>query len=77
VIGFQSEQARRRVAGGQGHRRLRGGALELTLVAHGGVPLTNAKKIAALGYPGLDVLAVTHKLIVSDPAWCRPTCARS
>ena len=43
------------------------GVLEITLTQHGGVPLNNAKKIAALGYPSLNVLAVTHQLVESDP----------
>lgn len=55
----------------------RNGAGGLNLVAHGGLALTNAKEIAALCYPGLDVLAVTHKLVVPGPPWSRPTCARS
>ena len=69
VVGFQSEQAAAAAwLAGKVTAAYVEGALELNLVAHGGVPLTNAKKIADLGYPGLDVLAVTHKLIVSDPA---------
>ena len=69
VVGFQSEQAAAAAwLAGKVTAAYVEGALELNLVAHGGVALTNAKKIAALGYPGLDVLAVTHKLVISDPS---------
>jgi len=69
VVGFQSEQAAAAAwLAGKITAAYVAGVLELTLTQHGGVPLTNAKQIATLGYPGLNVLAVTHKLIVSDPA---------
>jgi NitT/TauT family transport system substrate-binding protein len=68
VIGFQSEQAIAAAwLAGKIDAGYVAGALEITLTQHGGVPLTNAKKIAALGYPGLNVLAVTQSLIKSDP----------
>ena len=69
VVGFQSEQAI--AAAWLAHEidaAYVAGALEINLTQHGGVPLTNAKKIAALGYPGLNVLAVTQSLVKSDPA---------
>ena len=68
VVGFQSEQAAAAAwLAGKITAAYVQGVLEITLTEHGGVPLTNAKKIAALGYPGLNVLAVNHKLIASDP----------
>lgn len=69
IVGFQSEQAAAAAwLAGKVTAAYVQGALEITLTEHGGVPLTNAKKIAALGYPGLDVLAVTHNLVAADPA---------
>jgi taurine transport system substrate-binding protein len=69
IVGFQSEQAAAAAwLAGKITAAYVQGVLEITLTQHGGVPLTNAKKIAALGYPGLNVLAVTHKLVVSDPS---------
>jgi taurine transport system substrate-binding protein len=69
IVGFQSEQAAAAAwLAGKITAAYVQGVLEITLTEHGGVPLTNAKKIAALGYPGLNVLAVTHKLVVSDPS---------
>jgi len=69
IVGFQSEQAAAAAwLAGKVTAAYVAGALEITLTEHGGVALTNAKKIAALGYPGLDVLAVTHSLIASDPS---------
>jgi taurine transport system substrate-binding protein len=68
IVGFQSEQAAAAAwLAGKITAAYVQGVLEITLTQHGGVPLTNAKKIAALGYPGLNVLAVTHKLVESDP----------
>lgn len=68
IVPFQSEQAAAAAwLAGKITAAYVQGAVELSLTQHGGVPLTNAKKIAALGYPGLNVLAVTHKLVVSDP----------
>jgi taurine transport system substrate-binding protein len=69
IVGFQSEQAAAAAwLAGKITAAYVQGVLEITLTEHGGAPLTNAKKIAALGYPGLNVLAVTHKLVVSDPS---------
>jgi taurine transport system substrate-binding protein len=69
VVGFESEQA---IAAAWLAGKIDAGYVtgtpELTLVAHGGHPLTNAKKIAAIGYPGLNVLAVSSSLVQSDPS---------
>jgi taurine transport system substrate-binding protein len=69
VIGFESEQA---IAAAWLAGKIDAGYVtgtpELTLVAHGGHPLTNAKKIAAIGYPGLNVLAVSDSLVKNDPS---------
>jgi taurine transport system substrate-binding protein len=69
VLGFQSEQAAAAAwESGAVDAAYVEGALETTLVQKGGHALTNAKKIAALGYPGIDVLGVTQSLIKSDPS---------
>jgi taurine transport system substrate-binding protein len=69
VVGFQSEQAAAAAwQSGAVDAAYVEGAIEITLDQHGGHGLTNAKKIAALGYPGINVLGVTESLIKSDPA---------
>jgi taurine transport system substrate-binding protein len=69
VVGFESEQA---IAAAWLAGKIDAGYVtgtpELTLVANGGHALTNAKKIAAIGYPGLNVLAVSSSLVKSDPS---------
>jgi taurine transport system substrate-binding protein len=69
VLGFASEQA---AAAAYLAGKISGayveGALEETLVAKGAHALTNAKAIANLGYPSLDVLVATDKLVKSAPA---------
>lgn len=69
VVGFESEQA---IAAAWVAGKIDAGYVtgtpELTLVAHGGHALTNAKKIAAIGYPGLNVLAVSSSLVHNDPS---------
>jgi taurine transport system substrate-binding protein len=69
VVGFQSEQAAAAAwQSGAVDAAYVEGAVEITLEQHGGHPLTNAKKIAVLGYPGINVLGVTQSLIKSNPA---------
>jgi NitT/TauT family transport system substrate-binding protein len=69
VLGFASEQtaAAAYLAG-----KLAGayveGALEQTLQSKGAHALTNAKAIADLGYPSLDVLVATTQDVKNDPA---------
>lgn len=69
VLGLASEQA---AAAAYQAGKVQGayveGALAEQLTAKGAHALTNAKKIAALGYPSLDVLAVTTKDVQSAPA---------
>jgi taurine transport system substrate-binding protein len=68
VLGFASEQAAAaaylagKIAGAYVE-----GALEQTLEAKGAHALTNAKAIANLGYPSLDVLVATAQDVKSDP----------
>jgi taurine transport system substrate-binding protein len=69
VVGFESEQAAAAAyTAGAIDAAYVEGALEITLQQQGAHALTNAKKIAALGYPGINVLGVTQSLIKSDPA---------
>lgn len=69
VLGFASEQA---AAAAYLAGKIDGayveGALEQTLEAKGAHALTNAKAIANLGYPSLDVLAVAQSDVTKYPA---------
>ncbi len=69
VLGFASEQA---AAAAYIAGKISGayveGALEEQLAAKGAHALTNAKQIANLGYPSLDVLVATASDIKSAPA---------
>jgi taurine transport system substrate-binding protein len=68
VVGLASEQA---VAAAYLAGKLQGAYVqagpEAQLTAKGGHALTDAQKIAKLGIPGLNVVAVSRKLIKSDP----------
>jgi NitT/TauT family transport system substrate-binding protein len=44
------------------------GGYAASVTAKGGHPLINAEQIAKLGIPGIDVVAVSHSLVSSDPA---------
>lgn len=69
VLGFSSEQeAAAAYLAGKVAGAYVEGALQQTLTAKGAHALTNAKQIATLGYPSLDVLAVTESDIKQDPA---------
>jgi NitT/TauT family transport system substrate-binding protein len=69
VLGFASEQAATAayIAGKISGAYVEG-ALEEQLVAKGAHALTNAKQIANLGYPSLDVLVATQSVIKNAPA---------
>jgi NitT/TauT family transport system substrate-binding protein len=68
VVGLESEQA---VAAAYLAGSLKGAYVqagpEVQLVAKGGHPLTDARKIAQLGIPGLNVVAVADSAIKSHP----------
>jgi taurine transport system substrate-binding protein len=68
VVGLASEQA---VAAAYLAGKLQGAYVqagpEASLVAKGGHALTDAQQIAKLGIPGLNVVAVSQKLIKNDP----------
>ena len=44
------------------------GGYAASVAAKGGHPLTNAEKIAKLGVPGIDVVAVSQNLVQNNPA---------
>jgi taurine transport system substrate-binding protein len=69
VLGFASEQAATAAyAAGKISGAYVEGALEEQLVGKGAHALTNAKQIANLGYPSLDVLVATASDIKKAPA---------
>lgn len=69
VIGFASEQAAAAAyLAGQLSGAYVEGALDQQLQSKGAHSLTNAKQIANLGYPSLDVLAVTQSDVERYPA---------
>jgi taurine transport system substrate-binding protein len=69
VLGFASEQAATAAyAAGKISGAYVEGALEEQLVGKGAHALTNAKQIANLGYPSLDVLVATAGDIKNAPA---------
>ena len=69
VVGFASEQAAAAAyLGGSVTAAYVQAGPEAQLVAKGGHPLVDAEQIAKLGIPGLNVVAVSQKLVKSDPA---------
>ena len=69
VVGFASEQAAAAAyLGGSVTAAYVQAGPEAQLVAKGGHPLIDAEQIAKLGIPGLNVVAVSQKLVKSDPA---------
>jgi taurine transport system substrate-binding protein len=69
VVGFASEQAAAAAyLGGSVAAAYVQAGPEAQLQAKGGHPLINAEAIAKLGIPGLNVVAVSQKLVRSDPA---------
>lgn len=69
VVGFASQQAAASAfLAGKVAGAYVSGALALELLDHGGHRLTDAKKIAAVGYAGTNVLAVSTTLIKSNPS---------
>jgi taurine transport system substrate-binding protein len=69
VVGFASEQAAAAAyLGGSVAAAYVQAGPEAQLEQRGGHPLINAEQIAKLGIPGLNVVAVSQKLVRSDPA---------
>lgn len=69
VLGLASEQAAEAAfLAGKVQGAYVEGVLADTIEAKGGHALTNAKKIASLGYPSLDVLVATTKDVQNAPA---------
>jgi taurine transport system substrate-binding protein len=69
VVGFASEQAAAAAyLGGSVAAAYVQAGPEAQLEAKGGHPLIDAEQIAKLGIPGLNVVAVSSKLIQSDPS---------
>jgi NitT/TauT family transport system substrate-binding protein len=69
VVPFASEQAAAAAyLGGSVTAAYVQAGPEAQLIAKGGHPLINAEQIAKLGIPGLNVVAVSQKLVQSDPA---------
>ena len=69
VVPFASEQAAAAAyLGGSVTAAYVQAGPEAQLVAKGGHPLVDAEQIAKLGIPGLNVVAVSQKLVKSDPA---------
>lgn len=68
VVGFASEQAAATAySAGKLDAVYVEGAPAQDLLAKGNHALTNAKTIATLGFPSLDVLAVSQSLVKDDP----------
>jgi taurine transport system substrate-binding protein len=69
VVGFSSEQAAAAAyLGGSVAAAYVQAGPEAQLVAKGGHPIIDAEQIAKLGIPGLNVVAVSHSIVQSDPA---------
>jgi taurine transport system substrate-binding protein len=69
VVGFASEQAAAAAyLGGSVAAAYVQAGPEAQLEQKGGHPLINAEQIAKLGIPGLNVVAVSQKLVRSNPA---------
>jgi taurine transport system substrate-binding protein len=69
VVGFASEQAAPAAyLGGSVAAAYVQAGPEAQLEQKGGHPLISAEQIAKLGIPGLNVVAVSQKLVQSDPA---------
>ena len=69
VVPFASEQAAAAAyLGGSVTAAYVQAGPEAQLIAKGGHPLVSAEQIAKLGIPGLNVVAVSQKLVKSDPA---------
>src|SRR6266571_5788113 len=69
VVPFASEQAAAAAyLGGSVTAAYVQAGPEAQLIAKGGHPLVSAEQIAKLGIPGLNVVAVSQKIVKSDPA---------
>jgi taurine transport system substrate-binding protein len=69
VIPFASEQAAAAAyLGGSVTAAYVQAGPEAQLIAKGGHPIIDAEQIAKLGIPGLNVVAVSQKIVQSDPA---------